>query len=289
MNQTEQYSKYSPLVSVEWLADNIDNKDIIVLDASWHMPNTGRNGYEEYKAGHIKGALFFDIDVVKDPKSVFPHMAPAAEQFARQIGAIGISNDKSIIVYDTHGIFTAPRAWWHFRYMGHKNVFVLNGGLKKWLAKGYEIEKDLPLISPTEFSAKPNPDLIRNFEQILGYIGKSEIQIIDARSNQRFRGIEPEPRAGLKSGHIKGSKNLHYAQLISDDGTMKPADELKAIIKNANIDLQMPIIASCGSGVTACIIALALEIIGTKDIPIYDGSWSEWGARDGAIIESESA
>ncbi len=277
-----------PLVTSEWLAKNIALDNLVILDASWHMPATGRNGREEFISAHIKGARFFDIDSIKDNNSAFPHMAPSPAQFEKQIGELGIDNNSLIIVYDSHGIFTAPRAWWHFRYMGHKNVFVLDGGLKNWLYEGREIESGGFVKTPKEFKATQNKDLIKDFDQILGALNNSDVQILDARSNPRFRGLEPEPRAGLKSGHIKGSKNVHYALLINEDGTMKSADALREIFSQQQIAFSSPIIASCGSGVTACIIALALEIIGKKDIPIYDGSWSEWGARDGAIIESES-
>lgn len=288
MPQTNENNKSSPLVSVEWLAENIQNNDLIIMDASWHMPNTGRSGLEEYKAAHIQGAIFFDIDDIKDKNCDLPHMAPDASQFENQISALGISNEKIIIVYDTHGIFTAPRAWWHFRYMGHKNIYILDGGLKKWLAAGHTVTSEEPRINTGDFKAKLNPNLIRDFNQILNYAEAKDVQILDARSSPRFRGLEPEPRAGLKSGHIKGSINIHYASLIQENGTMKPKAELEAIFAQSSINLGKPIVASCGSGVTACIIALALEIVGKKDIPIYDGSWSEWGSREGAIIESEN-
>lgn len=277
-----------PLVTSDWLCENIGAENLVVLDASWHMPATGRSGREEFINSHIKSARFFDIDAIKDNNTTLPHMAPSPVQFEKQIGELGIDNNSIIIVYDTHGVFTAPRAWWHFRYMGHKNVYVLDGGLKKWQFEGREIESRVCVPAPKKFTAAQNLDLVKDFDQIIGALDISYVQILDARSNPRFRGLEPEPRAGLKSGHIKGSKNVHYALLINEDGTMKSADALREVFMQRQIDLSGPIIASCGSGVTACIIALALEIIGKKDIPIYDGSWSEWGARDGAIIESDS-
>lgn len=277
-----------PLVSTEWLSQNIGLDDLVILDASWHMPNTARNGGEEFRSGHIKGARFFDIDLISDKNSSLPHMAPNSAQFEAQVGELGIDNKSIVIVYDTHGIFTAPRVWWHFRYMGHDNVYVLSGGLKKWLSEGRAIETEYTLTKPARFKAKQRDDLIRNFDEMLGNVNNASVQILDARSGPRFSGLEPEPRAGLKSGHIKGSQNVHYALLINNDGTMKSPEELREIFKERGVDIEKPIVTSCGSGVTACIIALALYSIGAKNIPIYDGSWSEWGARDGAIIESES-
>ena len=277
-----------PLVTCEWLDANINADNLVVLDATWHMPNTARSGQIEFEQVHIKGAKFFDIDEISDKTSNLPHMVPPIDQFESQAGELGIDNSSIIIVYDTHGIFTAPRAWWHFRYMGHENVYVLDGGLKKWLAEGRSTESGQSVATPKTFKAQPKIGLIHDFEQMRDLANNYSAQMLDARSNSRFRGTEPEPRAGLRSGHIKGAKNVHYALLINDDGTLKPPAELKAIFTERKIDIEAPIVASCGSGVTACIIALSLYALGVKNTPVYDGSWSEWGSRDGAMIESDA-
>ena len=276
-----------PLVSTEWLANNLDLDQICILDATWHMPNANRDAKSEYNNCHIKGAQFFDIDAISDAQTLLPHMVPSSEDFAQSIGALGINNNTKIIVYDTYGIFTAPRVWWNFRYMGHDNVYVLDGGLKKWLAEGRKTSNETALIEQSNFVARSKPELIKDFDQVKSFIDTGACQIIDARGAARFSGNEAEPRAGLKSGHIKGSKNLPFAKLINENGTMKTPDEIGLLFTNSGVDLSVPIVTTCGSGITACILALALECINVKNVPVYDGSWSEWGAREGALIESD--
>lgn len=273
-----------PLVSTDWLFNNLSK--VKVLDASWHMPATGRSGKDEYPDRHINGAVYFDIDEIADKATNLPHMMPSREIFAQKISELGISNDDFIVVYDSSGIFSAPRVWWMFRHMGHDKVAVLDGGLKKWLAENKPIANNPKPLALGNFQANPKPDLIRNSSDILENVDTKSAQIIDARSNSRFTGEEKEPRAGLKSGHIVGSCNVHYAALLNQDGTIKDDVTISKVFTNAGIDLDKPIITSCGSGVTACILAIALAKIGKWDVPIYDGSWTEWGQLENAPIES---
>lgn len=212
-------------------------------------------------------------------------MMPNEAKFAQIIGQIGINNDSQIVIYDSTGIFSAPRVWWMFRHMGHENVAVLDGGLKKWLAEGRETFRTPTEITTKQFVAKIVPNLVRSFAEILANVETKKAQIIDARGAPRFLGEVPEPRAGLKSGHIKGSLNLPFANLVNPDGTMIDDEAIKAEFTKVGVDLNLPIITTCGSGVTACILALALAKLGKNEVPIYDGSWSEWGAIEGAPIE----
>lgn len=273
-----------PLVSSYWLFNNLSN--VKVIDASWHMPATGRSGKDEFAKCHIEGAVHFDIDEIADKSTNLPHMMPSPEFFAKTCGELGIANDDYIVIYDSIGIFSAPRVWWMFRHMGHDKVAVLDGGLKKWLAENKPVASNPITAKLNNFKAQPKPDLIRDSSHILENIETKAAQIIDARSNTRFTGEEKEPRAGLKSGHIVGSCNVHYAALINQDGTIKDDAAISQVFTNAGIDLDRPIITSCGSGVTACILAIALAKIGKWDVPIYDGSWTEWGQLENAPIES---
>ncbi|WP_240008225.1 3-mercaptopyruvate sulfurtransferase [Pseudaquidulcibacter saccharophilus] len=273
-----------PLVSTEWLAEHIDSPDIHVIDASWFMPNSGRNAKQEYEFCHIKGAVFFDIDEIADLTSPYPHMVPSPEKFASRVRKLGLGDGVKIIIYDSHGIFSAPRVWWMFRLMGHDDVAVLDGGLKKWLAEGRPTDDAIVSHWERHFTIRIRNDLIRDFSQVLAICEDQGTQVVDARSPARFSGTEPEPRPNLNSGHIPNSINWHYAQLINSDGTMVSNDEIKAQIAALGIDLNKPIIASCGTGVTACILALALDKIGKDKVAVYDGSWAEWGARDDAPI-----
>ena len=273
-----------PLVSTEWLAEHLDSPDIHIIDASWFMPSNPRNPRREYEDRHIRGAVFFDIDDICDLTSPYPHMVPLPEKFASRVRRLGLGDGVKIVVYDSQGIFSAARVWWMFRYMGHADISVLDGGLKKWIAEGRTTEKTPSYHWERHFTFNVQKDLIRDFQEVLHASENKTAQIIDARSNSRFEGTEQEPRSNLNSGHIPNSVNWHYAKLLNPNGTMISQDAIRKQAKDLGIKLDKPIIASCGTGVTACIVALALYRIGVKDVAVYDGSWSEWGARDDAPI-----
>lgn len=278
----------NPLVTPLWLAERRADPNVKVLDCSWYMPAAKRNPATEFAAEHIPGAQYFDIDAQSDTSSPWPHMLPAPEKFAAAMSAFGIGNATTVMVYDTAGLFSAPRVWWMFRAMGHENVVVLDGGLPAWKAVEYPVvDRATPQPPTAAFSARVNPALIRSFEQMMDIMRDGSAQILDARGAPRFFAREPEPRPGLRGGHIPGSRNLHYASLLTPQGTMKPAEELKALFESQGIDLAAPIVTTCGSGVTAAILMLALLVAGAKDVALYDGSWSEWGARPEAPVETE--
>ena len=265
----------SNLVSTQWLADHLNDETLVVLDATWHLPTTKRNAEQEYAATHIKGARFFDIDKCSDQKSTLPHMLPSAEQFARQMGALGINSSTHVVAYDSYGLFSAARCWWMFKVFGHNKVSVLDGGLKKWLAEGRAVENLQPLPSkPAHFTAALNKAMVRSMAEV----ATTKSQIVDARSPTRFHGEEVEPRPGVRAGHIPSARNVHYASLLQHDGTIKPQAELAESFAKAGIDSTKPVITSCGSGITAAILSLALTELGAKDLSLYDGSWAEWGA-----------
>lgn len=269
----------SPVVSTQWLAEHLSAPDVRVVDASWYMPDANRDPKAEYNEAHIPGAVYFNIDEISDSASPYPHMLPAPEKFASRVKAMGLGDGHRIVVYDGAGLFTAARVWWMFRVMGHEDVLVLDGGFPKWRAEGRPTE-DLPPVHRTRhFTPRPNHLILRDADQIKENLKTKREQIVDARSPGRFSGSEPEPRPGVRSGHIPGSKNLHYQKLLNPDGTLRKPEALAAAFREAGIDVTKPVTASCGSGVTAAIILLALEAIDAPEGALYDGSWSEWGAR----------
>ena len=277
------------LVSTEWLAEHLDAPDVRVLDASWWLPDAGRDAKAEYAQAHIPGAQFFDIDEISDSRSELPHMAPPQEKFVSRVRAMGIGDAHRVVVYDAAVLFSAARVWWLFRLFGHHDVAVLDGGLLKWLAEGRPTEDMAPLPRDRHFVARRNAMLVKDVTQVAAALKLGREQIVDARSAPRFAGEQPEPRPGLRAGHIPGARNVPYNSLLNADGTMKDADALRAVFEAAGVDLSRPVISSCGSGVTACVVDLALERVGHKQHAVYDGSWAEWGAYPDLAIETGPA
>ncbi|MBY6083742.1 3-mercaptopyruvate sulfurtransferase [Ruegeria arenilitoris] len=266
------------LVSTEWLAAHLKDPDLRILDASWYLPQQGRDARAEYEAGHIPGARFFDIDEISDHRSDLPHMAPPVEKFMSRLRAMGVGDGHQVVVYDGAGLFSAARVWWLFRLMGQENIAVLDGGLPKWVAEGREIEDLPPVIRDRHMTVRVQNHLVRDVTQVSAAAKLADHEIIDARAADRFAGSQPEPREGLRAGHIPGSRNVPFGQLLNADGTMKPPEDCRAVFEAAGVDLSKPAITTCGSGVTAAILSLALERMGKKDHSLYDGSWAEWGA-----------
>lgn len=270
----------TPLVSTAWLAEHLGAPGLKVVDASTYLASVGRNARAEYEAQHIPGAVFADIDWLSDESSPLPHTFPPAEMFAERIGALGIGNDDAVVVYDGSGQhFSAPRLWFMLRTFGHERVAVLDGGLTRWLLDGHAVTNEQTVVSPAHFEATLDHRRLRDAAAVQANITSAAEQIVDARSAGRFEGTEPEPRAGVRGGHIPGSRNIHYARLVREDGTMRPVEELRAIVHDAGLDTARPVVCSCGSGITACAVLLALEVLGARETAVYDGSWTEWGGR----------
>ncbi len=270
-------------VSPQWLRDRLSDPKVKVVDGSWYLPAQNRDAKAEYRAGHIPGAVFFDIDAVADPKTDLPHMLPDAQTFAAAVGALGLSESDTIVVYDGMGLFSAPRVWWSLRAFGAKDVRVLDGGLPAWDEAGYPKEAGETTPKPARFSATFSPDHVRHFEAVRAALANGET-VVDARSAPRFRGELPEPRPGLPSGHMPGAKNLHYETLSDAHGRLVPPARIRELFKQANVDLSAPVITTCGSGITAATLLLALAAVGKDDVAVYDGSWADWGSRPGAPI-----
>lgn len=264
------------LVSTDWLAENLKSPDLRVIDASWYLPDMGRDARAEYNARHIPGARFVDIDDVSDARSELPHMLPPVEKFMSRMRALGIGDGHQVVVYDGAGIFSAPRVWWMFKYFGQDNVAVLDGGLPKWIADGHPVTDEPPVIRDRHMVPQIHDALVRDVTQVAASAKLGDHTIVDARPAPRFRGEAAEPRPGLRAGHIPNARNVPFSEVIAENGTLKNPGELRLIFERAGVDLTKPAITSCGSGVTAAILSLALERIGATHA-LYDGSWAEWG------------
>ena len=265
------------LVSTQWLAAHLKDPDLRVLDASWYLPGAKRDPFAEYQAAHIPGARFFDLDDVSDHRSDLPHMVPPVEKFMSRMRAIGVGDGHQIVVYDGSGLFSAPRVWWLFKLMGQMDIAVLDGGFPKWQAEGHPVEDLPPILRDRHMMVRRQNQMVKDVTQVSAASKLGESEIVDARSPGRFYGKDPEPRPGLRAGHIPGSKNVFYKDLLKADDTMKSPDEMRQVFLEAGVDLDKPVITSCGSGVTAAILSLGLTRMGKTDHSLYDGSWTEWG------------
>ena len=274
-----------PLVTTAWLAERLGRADIQIADGSWFMPAEGRSGRAEYLEAHIPGAVFFDVDAIADLSTDLPHMLPTPEAFAAAVGNLGLRRDATIVAYDSFGVRAAARVWWTLKVMGFDEVFVLDGGLKAWRAEGRALDSGDVALPPSTVTPAFRPELVRNLEDIAKVNASASAEIVDARSGARFRAEVPEPRAGLRGGHMPGARNLPFDTLLQPGGQMKSADDIAAAFREAGVDLSRPIVTSCGSGLTAAVLALALARLGRDDVAVYDGSWTEWGGRaDTAIV-----
>ena len=268
------------LVSTDWLAGRLGRPGLRVVDGSTYLPTSGRDPAAEFTAAHIPGAVFFDVDATSDTTSALPHMLPSADAFARRMTALGLSDGDDIVVYDGSGVnLSAARVWWTFRVFGHARVAVLDGGVGKWRSEGRPVESGVPAPAPGRFSARLDSAAVRDHAAVLAALGSAGEQIVDMRSAGRFAGTEPEPRAGLRGGHIPGSRNLPFHELVAADGTLLPADDLRRRLAEAGVDPTRTIVATCGSGTSACALILALHVLGHDSAALYDGSWTEWGGR----------
>ena len=266
------------VIDADWLQERLGTPGLSIVDASWYLPAQKRDAKAEYEAGHIPGAVFFDQDQVVEPGSTLPHTLPRPEVFARYAGSMGISADDTVVVYDGPGVFSAPRVWWMFRVMGVFQVYLLDGGLDRWKKESRPLTTEPTKVAPCVFHTDFDASRVASFDQMKAVVEQRSAQVADARPAGRFSGAEPEPRQGVRSGHMPGARNLP-AMSLSRDGSLLPLDELKGAIERAGIDLSVPVVTSCGSGVTAAVITLALESLGHKDNKLYDGSWTEWGSR----------
>lgn len=277
------------LVSTDWLAQHLSDPDLRIFDASWHLPGDNRDARAEYDAAHIPGARFFDIDEIADLRSDLPHTVPPVEKFMSRMRAMGVGDGHQVVVYDAQGLFSAARVWWLFRLMGKKDIAVLDGGFPKWQAEGRPVEDLPPVIRDRHMTVSRQANLIKDVTQVAAASKLGDYAILDARAPARFRGETDEPRPGLRAGHIPNSFNVPFQSLLKDDGTMKDPAALKAAIENSGADISKPVITTCGSGVTAAIINLALERIGHRAHALYDGSWSEWGMYNDLKVATGAA
>lgn len=275
------------LISTDWLAERLDAPDVRVVDGSWYLAGANRDPKAEYEAAHIPGAVFFDIDEIADTETDLPHMLPSAAEFASRVGDLGLGTGDRVVVYDGHGLFSAARVWWMFRVFAHEEVAVLDGGFPKWRAEGRPVEDGRAMPRERRFAARVNTPLVRDLNEIRANLLATREQVLDVRPADRFAGVEPEPRPVPRLGHIPGSLNLPFDKLLRGEGTtLLPPAELARAFEEAGVDLSRPVVTTCGSGVTAGIPALALHLLGHRDVAVYDGSWAEWGSRKDTPVES---
>ena len=283
---TTSYSNPHSLVSTDWLAANLTQPDLRVIDATYYLASQGKDARAEYLAAHIPGAIFFPIDEIADTTVSLPHMLPPPEKFSARLRKLGIGDGNRIIVYDRTGLLGAARVWWMCRIFGVKDVAILDGGLPKWLREERPVEDGEPAPRERHFTARLDNTQVRSKEQLLRNISTRREQVLDARAAGRFNATEPELWPGRRAGHIPGSYNLPYTQLLRpEDGTMLPADQLRTKFQKAGIDLEKPVVTSCGSGITACVLAFGLHLLGHRDVAVYDGSWAEWGLPGDTPVE----
>ncbi|WP_394689251.1 3-mercaptopyruvate sulfurtransferase [Hoeflea sp.] len=277
------------VVSFDWLSERLGDPAVKIVDASWYLPAQNRNGAEEFAAARIPGAVFFDQDKIVDPGSSLPHTLPAPELLARAAGELGLSESDTIVVYDGPGMFTAPRVWWVLRTFGASHTYVLDGGFDAWKADGRPVETTAATPpAAASFTPNFNDSAVASFAAMQSTVEDKTSQIADARGPGRFSGAEPEPRAGMRSGHMPGASNVPF-NILSDNGKLKPVSKLRRVLKASGLDLEKPVVTTCGSGVTAAVITLALHSVGHRDNRLYDGSWSEWGGREDTPIATGGA